>query len=130
MIWRKDSVWKIITENLDMWKGCTKMALKLLNDDQKGCHMQEGQGVIECLQTELDLIWSVINGEEMYYWVWPLNQEPEPSVKVTDIAEAKESKTKSSWLCSLKWGTLSTMSFCHWTRKSICQSTSKFSVWE
>ena len=32
---KRDSVWRIITEDLGMWKVCAKMVSKLLNDDQR-----------------------------------------------------------------------------------------------
>ena len=44
---KKDSVWKIITENLGMRKVCAKMVPRLLNDDQKERRMQVCQDIIE-----------------------------------------------------------------------------------
>ena len=44
---KKDSVWKIITEDLGMWKVCTKMVPRLLNDDQKERRMQVYQDITE-----------------------------------------------------------------------------------
>ena len=59
---KKDSVWKIITENLGMHKVCVKIVLTLLN--QKERRIQVCQEIIERLQTELDLLCRVITGNE------------------------------------------------------------------
>ena len=76
-----------------MRKVCAKMAPRLLNDDQKKCHMQVCQDIIKHLQTEPELLRSHHWWWDMDFWVWPRNQAPELSVKVSNIAEAEESKT-------------------------------------
>ncbi|XP_060774022.1 protein GVQW3-like, partial [Neoarius graeffei] len=60
----RDSIWKIITEDLGMWKICAKMVLKLLNDDQKERCMQVCQDILERLKTEPDLLGRVITSDE------------------------------------------------------------------
>ena len=63
---KKDSVWKIITEDLGMRKVCAKMVPRLLNDDQKEHCMQMCQDIVDCLQNETDLLRRVITGDEMW----------------------------------------------------------------
>ena len=70
---KKDTVWKIITEDLGMWKVCTKMVPRLLNDDQKEHRVQVCQDIIERLQTEPDLFCRVITGDE----TWIFEYDPE-----------------------------------------------------
>ena len=70
---KKDSVWKIITEDLGMWKVCTKMLPRLLNDDQKERRMQVCQNIIEYLQNEPDLLRRVITSHE----TWTFEYDPE-----------------------------------------------------
>ena len=60
----RDSVWKIITEDLGMRKICAKMVPKLLDDDQKERRMEVCQDILEHLQTEPDLLQRVITGDE------------------------------------------------------------------
>ena len=46
----RETVWKIITEDLEMKKLCTKMVPKLLNNDQKDRRLQVCQDILERLQ--------------------------------------------------------------------------------
>ena len=69
----RDSVCKIITEDLGMRKICAKMAPKLLDDDQKERHMKVCQDILEYLQTEPDLLQRVITGDES----WIFEYDPE-----------------------------------------------------
>ena len=69
----RDSVWKIITEDLDMRKICAKMVPKLLDDDQKERHVVVCQDILEHLQTEPDLLQRVITGNES----WIFEYDPE-----------------------------------------------------
>ena len=69
---KKDSVWKIITEDLGMRKVCARMVPRLLNDDQKERRMQVCQDIMERLQTEPDLLRRVITGDE----TWSFEYDP------------------------------------------------------
>ena len=73
--WKKDSTWKIITGDLGTRKVCEKLMPRLLNDNQK-CHQV------------LDLLWWWY----MDFWVQNKNDLPEPTVEVSDVVEAEESK--------------------------------------
>lgn len=68
-----DCVWKIITEDLGMRKICAKMVPKLLNDDQKERRMEVCQDILECIDTEPDLLQRVITGDES----WIFEYDPE-----------------------------------------------------
>ena len=69
----RDSVWKIITEDLGMRKICVKMVAKLLDDDQKERWVEAYQDILEHLQTEPDLLQRVITGDES----WIFEYDPE-----------------------------------------------------
>ena len=69
----RDSVWKIITEDLGMRKICAKMVPKLLDNDQKEWRMEVCQNILEHLQTEPDLLKRVITGDES----WIFEYDPE-----------------------------------------------------
>ncbi|XP_076058547.1 protein GVQW3-like [Oratosquilla oratoria] len=69
----QDNIQKIITENFDVWKVCTKMVPKLLNNDQKERHMQVCQDILDCLETKPDLLGRVITGDES--WIFKYNTE-------------------------------------------------------
>ena len=58
----RDSVWKI----------CTKMVPKLVDDDQKERHMEVCQDILEHLQTEPDLLQRVITGDESWIFKYDL----------------------------------------------------------
>ena len=75
-------MWKIIIEDLSLWKICAKTVLKLLNENQK-----------ERLKTEADLLKKFITGDECY-WIFEYeqDQESELSVEESGVTEAKESK--------------------------------------
>ena len=66
-----DSVWKIITEDLDIQKICAKMVPKLLDDDQEW-HVEVCQDILEHLQTEPDLLQRVIIGDESWIFKYDL----------------------------------------------------------
>ena len=57
----KDTVWSIITENLEMCKVCTKMVPKLLSEDQKQQRVTVCKDIIERLEDDPDLLGS-------HYW--------------------------------------------------------------
>ena len=61
---KKDSVWKIITEDLDMQKVWAKIDSRLLNDDQKEHCMLVYLDILNCLQTEPDLLCRIIIDDE------------------------------------------------------------------
>ena len=58
----KETVWKIITEDLGMRKICAKMVPKLLSDDQKERRVLVCKNILECLETEPNLLGKVITG--------------------------------------------------------------------
>ena len=60
----RDSVWKIVTEDLGMQKICAKMMPKLLDDDQKEWRVEVCQDILGHLQTEPDLLQRIITGDE------------------------------------------------------------------
>ena len=63
---KKDSVWRIITEDLGT-------VLRLVNDSQKKHCMHVSQKMIEWLRTELDILHRVISGVD----TWLFEYEPE-----------------------------------------------------
>ena len=67
----RDSMWKIITKDLGMWKMCAKIVLKLLDNDQEW-HMEVCQDILEYLQTEPDLLQRVITGDESWIFEYDL----------------------------------------------------------
>ena len=68
----RDSVWKIITEDLGMRKICAKMIPKLLDDNQEW-RVEVCQDILEHLQTEPDLLQRVITDDES----WIFDYDPE-----------------------------------------------------
>ena len=60
----KDTVWSIITENLEIRKVCAKMVPKLLSEDQKQQRVIVCQDIIERLEDDPDLLGRVITGDE------------------------------------------------------------------
>ena len=60
----KDTVWSIVTENLEMCKVCAKMVPKLLVEDQKQQRITVCQDIIERLEDDPDLLGRVITGNE------------------------------------------------------------------
>ena len=68
-----ETVWKIITEDLEMRKLCAKMVPKLLNNDQKDRRLQVCQDILERLQTEPNLLEKVITEDES--WIFEYNPE-------------------------------------------------------
>ena len=94
---KKDSVWKIITEDLGMWKVCAKMVPRLLNDHQKEHHMQICQDIIERLQTEPDLLRRVITGDEMWIFEYQLETKRQSSQwkSLTSLRSKKARQSKS-----------------------------------
>uniref|UniRef100_A0A8C4Q6F5 Uncharacterized protein n=1 Tax=Eptatretus burgeri TaxID=7764 RepID=A0A8C4Q6F5_EPTBU len=68
----KDTVWSIITENLEMCKVCAKMVPKLLSEDQKQ-RVTVCQDIIERLEDDPDLLRRVITSDES----WIFEYDPE-----------------------------------------------------
>ena len=62
----EDTVWSIITENLEMRKVCAKMVPKLLFEDQKQQRVTVCQDIIELLEDDPDLLRRVITGDESW----------------------------------------------------------------
>ena len=69
----KDTVWSIVTENLEMCKVCAKMVPKLLAEDQKQQRVTVCQDIIECLEDDPDLLGRVITADES----WIVEYDPE-----------------------------------------------------
>ena len=69
----KDTIWSIITENLEMCKVCAKMVPKLLSEDQKQQRVTVCQDIIERLEDDPDLLRRVITGDES----WIFKYDPE-----------------------------------------------------
>ena len=69
----KDTVWRIITENLEMRKVCAKMVPKLLSEDQKQQRLAVCQDIIEHLEDDPDLLRRVNTGDES----WIFEYDPE-----------------------------------------------------
>ena len=69
----KDTVWSIITENLQMRKVCAKMVPKLLAEDQKQQRVTVCQDIVEPLEDDPDLLGRVITGDES----WIFEYDPE-----------------------------------------------------
>ena len=69
----KETVWRIITEDLGMRKICAKIVPKLLSDDQKEWRVLVCKDILDCLETEPDLLDNVITGDES----WIFEYDPE-----------------------------------------------------
>lgn len=69
----KDSVWKIITEELGKRKVCAKMVPKLLSEEQKQQRVQVCRDILEQLEAEPGLLGRVITGDE----TWVFEYDPE-----------------------------------------------------
>ena len=95
---KKDSVWKIDTEDLGMWKVCAKMVPRLLNDHQRERHMQICQDIVERLQNEPDLLRRVITGDEMWIFEYHLETKRQGSqwknLTLLRPKKARQSKSK------------------------------------
>ena len=68
----RDSVWKIITEDLGMRKICAKIVPKLLDDDQKKRRVEVCQDILKHLQTEPNLLQRVITDDESWIFEYDL----------------------------------------------------------
>ena len=95
---KKDSVWKIITEDLGMWKVCAKMVPRLLNDHQKEHYMQICKDIIERLQNEPDLLRRVITGDEMWIFEYHLETKRQSSQTSLRPKKARQSKSKVKFM--------------------------------
>ena len=71
----KDTVWSIITENLEMCKVCAKMVSKLLSEDQKQQRATVCQDINEPLEDDPDLLGRVSTGDES--WIFEYDPETE-----------------------------------------------------
>ena len=69
----RDTVWKIITEDLGMRKICAKMVPKLLNNDQKQRRVEVCEDILQRVETEPDLLERVITGDES--WIFEFDPE-------------------------------------------------------
>ena len=68
----RDTMWKILTENLEMRK-CAKMVPKILSEYRKQRRFTDFQDITERLEAEPDLLNSVITGNE----TWVFEYDPE-----------------------------------------------------
>ena len=68
-----ERVCTIITKHLRMRKMCAKMVPRLLNEEQKERHRQVCHDILEELETEPNLLGSVITGDES--WIFEYDQE-------------------------------------------------------
>ena len=110
---KKDSVCKIITEDLGMQKVCAKTVPRLLNDHQKEHHMQMFQDIIEHLQTKLHLLCRVITGDKTWIFKYNLKTKCQRNQWKSSVLprKAKQSqKSKSCWSRSVMWGGSPTVS--------------------
>ena len=69
----KDTVWNIITENLEMRKVCAKMVPKLLSEDKKQQRVTVCQDIIKRLEDDPDLLGRVMIGNES--WIFKYDSE-------------------------------------------------------
>ncbi len=96
----KDTVWSIITENLEMRKVCAKMVPKLLSEDQKQQKVTVCQDIIERLEDDPDLLGSVITVDESWIFEydpetkWQSRQWKSPASPRPKKARMSKSKVK------------------------------------
>jgi len=64
----KESVRRILREELNMSKVCAKMVPKLLSDEQKESHKELCLDLLQCIENEPDLLNSIITCDET--WVF------------------------------------------------------------
>ena len=69
----KDTVWKILTKNLEMHKLCVKMVPKIPSDYQKQQRFTVCQDITKYLEAEPDLLNFVMTGDE----TWVFEYDPE-----------------------------------------------------
>ena len=102
-----------------------KIRSKTTENDQKRKGMWVCQDIVECLQTESDLLCRVIARDETLTFEYDLETKCiEQLVEVSNIDAAEKSqKRKACWFNSSIWGALSTASPCYRTRWSISKST-------
>ena len=60
----KETVWRIITEDLGMRKICAKMVPKLLSNDQKDRRVLVCKDILERLETKPNLLGKVVTEDE------------------------------------------------------------------
>ena len=101
----KDTVWSIITENLEMRKVYAKMVPKLLTEDQKQQRVTVCQDIIERLEDDPDLLKRVITGDESWIFEydpetkrqsrqWKSHQDHQDQINHQDQRKARMSKSK------------------------------------
>ncbi|XP_027233874.2 uncharacterized protein [Penaeus vannamei] len=88
----RDSVWKILTEDLDKRKVCAKMVPKLLNDDQKDRRMQVCRDILERLETDPDLLGRVITSDES----WIFEYDPETKHQSLQLKSQSSPRPKNA----------------------------------
>uniref|UniRef100_A0A8C4Q5Q6 Mos1 transposase HTH domain-containing protein n=1 Tax=Eptatretus burgeri TaxID=7764 RepID=A0A8C4Q5Q6_EPTBU len=90
----KNTVWSIITENLEMHKVCAKM-VPLLSVDQKQQRVTVYQDILECLEDNPDLLGRVITGDES--WIFEYNpQTKQQSCQWKSPASPRPKKARMS----------------------------------
>ena len=91
----KDTVWSIITENLEMHKVCAKMVPELLSEDQKQQRVTVCQDIIERLEDDPDLRRRVITGNES--WIFEYDPETKrQSRQLKSLASPRPKKARMS----------------------------------
>ena len=94
----RETVWKIITEDLEMRKLCAKMVPKLLNNDQKDRRLQVCQDILGRLQTQPNLLEKVITGDES----WIFEYDPETKRQSLQWKSPGSPRISTAWLSLAK----------------------------
>ena len=91
----KDTVWGIITENIEMRKVCAKMVPKLLSEDQKERRVTVCEDIIERRKGDPDLLRRVITGDES--WIFEYDTETkQQSRQLKSLASPRPKKARMS----------------------------------
>ena len=94
----KETAWRIIIEDLGMCKICAKMVPKLLSDNQKERRVLVCKDILECLETEPNLLDKVITGDES----WIFEYDPETKRQSLQWKSAGSSRPKKAKMSKSK----------------------------
>ena len=86
---KKDSVWKIITEDLRMRYVCAELVPRLANDDQNECRTLMCQDITDHLQTEKDLLHRFITREK-----WTFEYDTETNRQISQWKSSRSPRPK------------------------------------
>ena len=64
----RETIRTILTDNLGMWKVCTKMVPKLLSDDHKEHRVNVCRNILETIDEEPEFLGKVIIGDETWFF--------------------------------------------------------------